>query len=265
MPMTINGIGTQYYGRKNPRVYSGVCDSCQGNGTLTDYETGHYFVVVFIPVIPLGRKQIIAECSSCRCHRDMPLRQWEQMREESLNSGLEQLGDSMDDPEKAIELLYNMTLFNQLDEAMELAAVAAKQHAQDFNTMVNIGSWYEQQNQPELASNCFSAAINLNPEHPSSKRIQGIQAIEDANPIAAAQHFESLRLAVASYDPSLFCMLAICYQDQSMHEKAIEEFKDIIQRTPDITKDKSFRKAVKISEKAAGSPTTILPKAGLFG
>ena len=187
------------------------------------------------------------------------------MREESLNSGLEQLGDSMDDPEKAIELLYNMTLFNQLDEAMELAAVAAKQHAQDFNTMVNIGSWYEQQNQPELASNCFSAAINLNPEHPSSKRIQGIQAIEDANPIAAAQHFESLRLAVASYDPSLFCMLAICYQDQSMHEKAIEEFKDIIQRTPDITKDKSFRKAVKISEKAAGSPTTILPKAGLFG
>ena len=193
MPTTINGIGTQYYGRRNPRVYEGVCDSCQRHVTLTDYETGYFFVVIFIPIIPLGKKQIIGECSSCRRHRVMPLREWERVREESLETGLNRLAENMDDPPKAIELLHNMTVFNQLDEAMDLAAATLKQHSGDYDTVIDIGSWYERQGKSALADKCFANAIALNPDHPMSKRIQGVEAIQAGNPKEAAAHFESFR------------------------------------------------------------------------
>lgn len=265
MPTTINGIGTQYYGRKNPRVYDGICESCQRHVTLTDYETGYYFVVIFIPVIPLGKKQILGECSACRRHRVMPLREWERIREESLETGLNNLAENMEDPTKAIELLHSMTVFNQMDEALDLAAATMKQHAQDYETLIEIGSWYERQGNSALADQCFAQAIALDPENPMSKRIQGVEAIQAGNPKEAAKHFESFRQSQEFYDPSLFYMLANAYQAREMHEEAIAEYKDLMDRIPEFGKDKAFRKTVKKSEKALGSPTSILPKGGLFG
>jgi tetratricopeptide (TPR) repeat protein len=265
MPTTINGIGTQYYGKKNRRVYQGFCDSCHRQVTLTDYETGYYLVVMFIPLIPLGKKQILGDCSACHRHRAMPLREWERMREESLDDGLTALAENMDDPSKAIELLMRMTVFNQLDEAKELAAATVNQHSQDYETLIEVGSWFEQQGESELSDQCLAKAIALEPDHPTSKRIQGVEAIESGKPKLASEHFEPLRHSVDVYDPSLFYRLATAYQAQGMHEEAIEEFRELIERNPELAKDKALRKAVKKSEKAAGSPQSILPKKGLFG
>ncbi|MCO8123223.1 tetratricopeptide repeat protein [Stieleria sp. TO1_6] len=265
MPTTINGIGTQYYGKKNPRSYDGVCDSCQRPTKLTDYETGYYFVVLFIPIIPLGKKQILGDCASCRRHRAMPLREWERIREESLDSGLSDLADNMHDPSKAIELLDRMTVFNQMDEAYDLATATAKQHADDFDTQLALGSWYERQGQTALSDKCFATAIELQPNHPASKRIQGVDAISAGRPKDAAEHFDALRNNVETYDPSLFYMLAMAYQSKQMHGEALDEFQDLIQRNPGIGKDKTLRKAVKQSEKAVGKTESILPKKGLFG
>lgn len=265
MPTTINGIGTQYYGRKNPRVYEGVCDSCQRVVKLTDYETGYYFVVIFIPVIPLGKKQILGECGACRRHRSMPLHQWVTLREQTLETGLEQLAENMEDPTKAVELLHNMTVFNQMDEATDLAAATVNQHSDHYDTLIEIGSWYEQQGKTQLSDDCFAKAIALDPDHPTSKRIQGVDAIQAGDPIAAAKHFESLRQSDETYDPSLFYMLANAFQAKEMHEEAIAEFKDLIERIPEFAKDKTLRKAVKKSEKALDVTDSILPKKGLFG
>lgn len=265
MPTTINGIGTQYYGKKNPRVYEGVCESCQRHASLTDYETGYYFVVLFIPLIPLGKKQILGDCSSCRRHRVMPLREWERIREESLESGLSELAENMDDPSKAIELLGRMTVFNQMDEALDLASATAKQHTDDFDTQIDLGAWYEGQGKSTLSDQCFGRAIELQPDHPTTKRIQGVDAMQKGNPKDAASHFESLRKSEDTYDPSLFYMLANAYQAKEMHAEALEEYKELIERSPEFGKDKTLRKAVKKSEKSLGNPTSILPKKGLFG
>jgi len=265
MPTTINGIGTQYYGRKHPRVYDGYCEVCKRAAKLTDYETGYYFVVMFIPVMPLGKKQIIGECSLCRRHRVMPLSQWEQLRDETLQSGLDELAQHMDEPKRAIDLLERMTVFNQLDEAMELAAATANQHASDYDTQLAIGSWYERQGQGKLSDKCFARAIRMAPDHPSSKRILAVEAIQKGNPNAAADHLETLRGSDEHYDPALFFMLANAHQTAGNHQQALEEFRDLLNRKPALDADKSFRKAVKKSEKELGNTTSILPKKKLFG
>ena len=62
MPTTYNGIGTHYYGKRNLEVENAQCEFCDNYGALESYETGLYFVVLFIPLIPLGRKQILDQC-----------------------------------------------------------------------------------------------------------------------------------------------------------------------------------------------------------
>ncbi|MEO1527841.1 MAG: tetratricopeptide repeat protein [Planctomycetota bacterium] len=265
MPATINGIGTQYYGRKNARQYQGMCEACNRNVALTDYETGHYFVVLFIPIIPLGKKQILSDCPVCRRHRVLPLKQWETMREESLESGLNDLAENMQDPGTAIELLGRMTVFNRLDEAMELASATANQHAGDYDTQLALGSWYEQQGNRELSDECFDRAVSIDPNHPTSQRIQGIDAIQAGDPNKAKAFFEPIRNDVNFYDPGVFYMLATCFQQNEMHAEAIEEFRDLIERNASYGKDSTVRKAVKKSEKAINATTSILPKKGLFG
>ena len=81
MPTTYNGIGTHYYGRKNRNVRHGVCRSCGAEGPLESYDTRLWFVVVFIPVIPLGRKRIIDQCSRCSRHWAASQDQWERSEE----------------------------------------------------------------------------------------------------------------------------------------------------------------------------------------
>ncbi len=265
MPTTINGIGTQYYGKKNPRVYEGYCEACKRNAKLTDYETGYYFVVLFIPVIPLGKKQILGDCSICRRHQVMPLKQWEQLRDESLESGLNELATDMNDPTKAIDLLQRMTVFNQMDEAMELATATAKQHADDFDTQVAIGAWHEQQGHGELADQHFHRAIEIDPQHPTSKRIQAVDAIQRGEPSKAAHHLQSLRESPQHYDAALFYMLAGAYQTAGDHERALQEFRELLEHHPAFGKDKAFRKAVKASEKHLAVQTSILPKKRFLG
>ena len=39
MPLTVNGIGTTYYGKKNAQTRQGECYACHRQTTLTSYDT----------------------------------------------------------------------------------------------------------------------------------------------------------------------------------------------------------------------------------
>ena len=73
MPYTINGIGTTYYGKGNLEVHTGRCESCLRTVQLRSYDTRLWFVVLFIPILPLGRRRVIDDCPVCGAHRHLPL------------------------------------------------------------------------------------------------------------------------------------------------------------------------------------------------
>lgn len=265
MPATVNGIGTQYYGKKNPRSYQGVCESCGRVATLTDYETGYYIVVLFIPLIPLGRKQILADCGSCRRHRVMKLADWNRMREEAIDSGMDALAADPTDLSVALELLGTMTYFNQMGEARELAAATAKSHGDNVDAQLGLGGWYEQQGNSAEAEECFKRAIELDPNYPPCLRVQAIDLMQAGKPSEAAKKLDALRSPSDHFEPTLFVMLARAYHDAGMHEDSLQEFKTLLEIQPEIGNEKQIRKMVKASEKALGNPESILPKKGFFG
>ncbi|WP_372719728.1 tetratricopeptide repeat protein [Novipirellula sp.] len=265
MPTTINGIGTQYYGKKNPRIYHDRCDSCGAHCQMTDYETGYYFVVLFIPLIPMGKKQILGDCSNCRRHRVMPLHQWNQLREEAIDTGMAKLAEAPNEPQRAIELLGTLTVFNRPEEAMDLASATLQSHQDDIDVQLGIGSWYENQGRKLEAESCFQRAIELDPEYPPCVRIAAINLLESGQPKLAAQQMESLRHPSENYEPALFLMLAQSYAGAGDHDAALREYADVFANVPEAATDKAIRKQVKKSEKALGRSESILPRKGLFG
>jgi tetratricopeptide (TPR) repeat protein len=81
MPTTVNGIGTHYYGKSDIVTRHGFCQACKRMSTLTSYSTGLYAVVIFIPIIPLGRKRIMDQCAACSRHYVIPLKKYEAARD----------------------------------------------------------------------------------------------------------------------------------------------------------------------------------------
>ncbi|MFN6206677.1 MAG: hypothetical protein ACK49R_09565, partial [Planctomycetota bacterium] len=96
MPLTINGIGTMYYGKRNLRTHPGKCDSCHKAVQLADYETTLFFVVLYIPLIPLGRKQLLNACPACQRHAMIPARKWQELKRSSIELSTEALATRMD-------------------------------------------------------------------------------------------------------------------------------------------------------------------------
>ena len=265
MPTTVNGIGTTYFGKKNLEQYQGVCDSCNRSTTLSDYETGHYICIIFIPLIPIGRKMILGECQACTRHRVVPLREWEQMKEQSISHSMDALTDNAEDPEKAIELLGTYTAFKQYDEARELAAAVKTTHWNHYDTVLAIGGWYEGMEQTAEAEACFAQCLALDPDCPASKRIRCITHLEN-DQLQEAQKLAYELFSQAPIDnlgPML--MLINSLEQTGQDGVAYEVYKHILQGVPDLKEDKDFCKDIRKLEKKLGASDSIVPKRGWFG
>ena len=266
LPSTINGIGTTYFGKRNLETESGVCEFCQNQTTLSTYETTYFFCFVFIPLIPLGKKQIIDDCGVCRRHRVLPVAEWQRVREEAIEASSTQLAEKMTDPKAAIEHLQTLTAFKQMDEARDLCEAIEATHANDFDVQFFLGAWHEKYGNAEVADRCFDSAFKIDPENPVAIRAKGMGLVEQNKLDEAKTLLSALNPPSQHFDPGVFYQLGNAFQQQERHADALEQYKLVSENAPGIGKDKTFRQSVKKSEKALGhTAATILPKQSVFG
>ena len=265
MPSTINGIGTTYFGKRNLETESGVCEFCQNQTTLSTYETTYFFCFVFIPLIPLGKKQIIDDCGVCRRHRVLPVAEWQRVREEAIEASSTQLAEKMTDPKAAIEHLQTLTAFKQMDEARDLCEAIEASHANDFDVQFFLGAWHEKYGSSEVADRCFDSAFKIDPKNPVAIRAKGMGLVEQDKLDEAKTMLSALSPPSEHFDPGVFYQLGNAFQRQERHTDALEQYKLVSDNAPGIGKDKTFRQSVKKSEKALGQTTaSILPKQSMF-
>jgi len=120
MPQTLNGVGTHYYGRKAALERPGTCPACRKPGTLTSYDTRLWFVILFIPIIPLGRKRIIDQCSRCRRHYAAPLAEWEASKRKAMEEGMRKALDRPQDFRAQAELHRTCLQFGEWEKADQI-------------------------------------------------------------------------------------------------------------------------------------------------
>jgi len=267
MPTTINGIGTHYYGKNDIEHFQGVCDQCNDATTLCNYETKLWFVVIYIPIIPLGRKMILSDCSSCGQHYVMPLHEWENIKKSEIEGSANEFSENQDDPEVALKMFNTLLSFNKKTESEKMANILALKFADDLDVQMALGVWHEQAGRSHEADDCFGNALEIDPENPGPRRAVGVGKIEQGKMKEANELLSVLLPPSEYYDPIVFYMLGKGYQAQEDHAQAMEQFGLVAEQTPEWLSDSTFRKSVKQSEQALGRMESILPKKwfGLFG
>lgn len=259
MPITINGIGTHYYFKRNVVLNQGVCEHCHRQATLSDYDVGLFFVVLYIPIIPLGRQMIVGECNACNVHRAMPLRQWEQLRDEAIEAGLDRLAQAPNSADAALSLLGTYSMFNQSSDALGLATAIRNSHADDYDAMLTLGAWYEARPMEREANDCFQVAVRLDPDRLTSKRIRLFDEMEAKKFVEVQKLAGALMEHAPNENQAVLFMTAKFFTQHQKFSDAYSLIRGLVERFPDLKKDKDFRRAAREAEQGVGLPGTLVP------
>ena len=262
MPYTVNGIGTTYYGKKNLDRNLGTCEHCGYKGELLSYETRLWFVVVYIPIIPLGKKQLLDYCPKCRRHRVLALSEWQRIGTEALTKGMDELSAKPDDPDSAIKFHSTLDLFNKQNEAEQLAQRLEQRFATHAEVQYYLGVWYERKGRGAQADACFERALQVDPANPNIRRAVAIGCLQKGDLDRARQLLDFMAQSGSRQDAAVLALLASAYQQKGRHQEALEILTIISSDFPNLAqKDKKFRRAVQTSEKALFKKESLLPKA----
>jgi tetratricopeptide (TPR) repeat protein len=260
MPTTVNGIGTHYYGKKDHSVRTGICGSCRRTGDLQSYETRLWFVVVFIPVIPLGRKRIIDECPSCRKHMVANADAYEQARQLQTSASLDRYRREPS-PEAALEAHAQLLSFREYEQAAEFRSAALERFPDEVVLRTVLAAHLEQVLVYDESAALYAEALELQPDMPDArvgvarrKMVQGEldearQLLDFLEVPGAGQHY-----ALGPID-----VLSTYFQQKGRHEEALELSEHLLREIPTAGQLAGFRTFVQKSEKALGRRESILP------
>src|SRR6266545_6988968 len=251
MPVTYNGIGTHYYGSRNQEKRHGTCQQCGRNVELTSYDTRLWFVIVFIPVIPLGRKRIIDRCPACTRHYVQDLQKWETAKQLEISGALDAFR-SNPTPEAAIEAHQALMGFHQLAQAAEFREMMRGKFASNAKVQAYLGAVLEHLGRPAEAVTAFERALELRPDLPEARVGVAAGRLREQRLDEARRLLDFLEKPGASQLYSLRPLenLAIGYQEAGRHEEALQLFGRLLEAFPQVAEHTGFRKMVERSEKA---------------
>ena len=259
MPYTVNGIGTTYFGSWNRQAHDNVCEFCQRRGKLVSYETWHCICVLFVPIIPLGKKQILNYCPSCTQHRVVSYREWTKLREKSIEETAVELSTSPDDPDKAIEMHATLVAFQKADEATQLAELIEQKFQDVARAQFYLAAWYEQTGKSAIANRLFLRSFELEPDTLPIRRAALLTFIDEGNVDQAKSLTQPFLPGSEQFDASVFYALAAGFQKLGRHQEAVQTLRMLLDAAPGLKSDKTFRKTLLKSEKALGVEQLTVP------
>jgi tetratricopeptide (TPR) repeat protein len=260
MPTTVNGIGTHYYGKKNRTVRIGPCQSCGRVSNLVSYDTRLWFVIAFIPIIPLGRKRVIDSCLSCRRHYVADADAYEQASQLQVSAAQDQFRR---EPSRPAALQVHATLlgFHEREQAASFRRMVRERFPADAELMTGLAAQLERVSSYQEASELYEAAYRLQPELPEARGAMARRKMAEGALDEARRLLDFLEVHGAGQHYALdpLDVLSTYYQNQGRHEEALAIAAHLLREIPGAGQQHKFRGFVARSEKALGRLESILP------
>jgi tetratricopeptide (TPR) repeat protein len=260
MPRTVNGVGTHYYGRSNVATREDACRFCRRQVRLVSYDTQLFFVVLFIPLIPLGRKRIVEQCPFCTRHFAVDADQWDTARQLDISGALERF-DSNPTPETGLTAHAQMLSYHDFQQASLFRGQMLLRFGDSAQLQAGIGAALEQIGKIPESVVHFRRALELRPDLPAAKAAIALQHIRDGKLEEARPLLDHLEQPGAGslYPLAPLELLGNAYQARGRHQEALDVYAKVLAEIPSATEHKGFRKKVEASERAVRAVTTILP------
>jgi tetratricopeptide (TPR) repeat protein len=260
MPTTVNGIGTHYYGKKNRSSRQGLCQMCHRQGPLESYDTRLWFVVLFIPVIPLGRKRIMDQCPYCQRHWAADQQQWAMGGQLNVSGARERYRAAPSVP-AALETHGTMLSFRLHEEAAQFRMETLANHRDSAALRAGLASHLDATGGYGEATPLYEQALALEPHLPEARIGLAYRRMSAGELDEAKKLLDFLMEPGAGQVYSLAALdtLAGLLQQQRRHEETLAICERLLAEYPQIGQQHKYRKFVQTSEKAAGRGMSLLP------
>ncbi len=248
MPSTINGVGTWYYGKKNIHEQHAVCEFCQSEGIVQSYDTTLYFVVLFIPLIPLKKLRIISDCPVCKKHRSVSLKEWNECKFRDVDSSMEDLRNFPTNEEKAEKALGIITSYQDYTAFRPAAEIIIKNFPKNPRILMLLGWAFVNFNKYSDAEKAYKKSLNVEDENNTRELLADV-LIKQGKTDEAATFLTHIAKHNVKDSVGFLVDLARAYQSQGEHKKALDVFDECVAVYPALETDKFFKKQRKLSQK----------------
>jgi tetratricopeptide (TPR) repeat protein len=215
---------------------------------LSSYDTREWFVVLFIPIIPLRQKRIIDFCPSCTRHHPMSLKKYLKAKNEDYAEAMEKYDANPNDSEAVAGLLGIFGAYQDMESFEALKNEAESEFAGDSTVQVAIGFVYYNYGDMEPARTYFEKSLTLKDDEDVHEAL-GFVYLRLSEPDKTAEHFRHIiEKHIVDKTGYLFALVD-GYQAKGRHQNAIELMDAVIGIDSSIAKDKNYKKTRKLSEK----------------
>ena len=248
MPHVINGIGTWYYGKRNRHKVRGVCESCGAVTDLESHDTTLYFVVFFVPLVPLGGKRILDLCPACSRHKSVSLAKWARLKTDAMTEVLDKLTQTPDDKETILAALGTATGYQ--DEALfdRLRVALVDQKTDDADIQAALGRSFTYFARHDEAADAFGQSLAMK-DDPAVREALGLSMLRLGRPADAGEWFDHIYETGDINKTWMPYQQAVAHQAAGEHPAALAIADRVFARFPDLERDKDWKRVVKTSTK----------------
>jgi tetratricopeptide (TPR) repeat protein len=254
MPYVLNGIGTWHWGKTNVFVRRDRCEFCGSHGPLRSYDTSNFFVVLFIPVIPLGRKRVISHCPRCNRFRVSSLSRWEKQKTDTLLALLTEWRQDQRNSDKACRALAATVLYQDVRAFDDIAEPIVQANGHDPHVLGLLAEAYEVFGRSDQAERALRDALaNATPEQADDPGNELAGFLVRANRPAEAEPLlrHILERRHRSGAPVLLG-LAAAYVEAGQNEQARRLIDELGTAFPDLLSDQEFEDLRKAAARKGG-------------
>ncbi len=258
MPEVINGCGTWYYGKNRIHVISGKCQAC---GQLTEqrsYDTTKYFVLFFVPLLPLSKWRVLKECRHCSKHGAIKLHDWEEAKRRDSADVTRKLRENPQDPETIIEVLGVATGYQDEGLFLQVAEHLAGPMRDHARVQAALGDAYAYFSRGDQAVLAYEASLAAK-DDPDVHEALAVQLLRQGKPEQAELNLSHILQRPVPDKAGLLLLLAEGYQGQAQHDRAIELMDQAAAVSSSIQDDKAFQRDRKKAEKYRQSGKAVKP------
>lgn len=248
MPYTLNGIGTGYWGKGDLFTRTDVCPHCGRMAKLRSYNTTHCFVVLFLPIVPLGRRRIIDDCSICRRHRIIPLRKWQEGKRAAAEAALEACRRAPSDAEAAKAAIAAAAAYQNHDLLAQLQQTLGPSQGHNAEVQTLLGAVCAHFGLTDDAEHAYRAALRIKPDPDVGEALAGV-LIENGRPDEAAPLLEHILRESQMAKVDQLYLLVRSHQARGRHRDALDLLDRIARAFPGHEADRGHRKLQRTSQK----------------
>jgi tetratricopeptide (TPR) repeat protein len=248
MPHVINGIGTWHWGKRNIHKETGSCEFCGRVGELRSYDTTLFFVVVFVPIIPLKQERVLRSCPSCRKFRVVKLKDWNETKQREILATVEALRTDSRSPENISRAIRTVVSYQDETAFLRLAAVIGEGKVQDAQLNALLGAAYDYFLRYPQGEACYRESLRLKDE-PVVREDLARCLMKQMRPDEALPMVEHVFKDSEEKKVGLLALLVEGFQNVGKHSEALALLARIKEVFPHLATQKHFAKYEKVSRK----------------